>query len=214
MKNNLTKSGFSIIELIASILISSVILIGFYGITSDALLVLQTKKESVYISNQLFSLKLFIQNRILGSKVIQFSQHSVDFFELDHIAMEGQFYNGFAELDDNQTSKSQIKTKCSNYLPAYGIYILFSQSAYEIESINIDKIILKDKTTPKKFSENYTICKKSKFEFDGLRLKYDSQIILENIKNLSFSQNGNMINLDFCADFEGSSICRNWDFVI
>lgn len=214
MKNNLTKSGFSLFELIASILISSVILMGFYKLTSDALLVLQTKKESVQISNELFSLKLFIQNHLFGARFVSVLENSIDFFELDHLANESQIYSGFAHLDDNETSKIKLKTKCVNYLPKYVIYALFENSYYEIESVNSDEIIFADKVVAKKFSENYTICKTSKIYLDGTNLKYDGETIMSNIKNINISKNSNLINIDFCADFDGVLICRNWDFVI
>ena len=214
MKNNLTKKGFSLVELIASILISSVILIGFYKLTSDALLVLQTKKESVKISNELFSLKLFIQNRLFGARFLNVSQNSIDFLELDHLASESQIYSGFAELDNNETTKIKIKTKCVNYLPQYPIYAVFENSYYEVESVNSNEIVFAEKAVEKKFSENYTICKNSKIYFDGSSLKYDGTTLLANIKNINISHNSNLINIDFCADFDGVSICRNWDFVI
>lgn len=208
------KKAIGLFELIVSLVIFGVILYTLYVLMSSSVVVFDTKKKSNQINQELLSTKLAIQNRVLNGRNFTLFGNKIDFFELEHQALELDIYSGFAELDHNLTSKSQIKTTIFSYTANYPLFIGFDESVYEIESINPNLIILKDKINSKKFSENYFLYKNSKLSCQSNKLFEGDSILLENVESCKFDLREGLLLIDICVLVDDEKVCRKWEFMI
>lgn len=208
------KKSFALIELIVAMVVASVIAVALFGINSSAIDIFGTKKISNLINQEFLTCKLALQNRLVNAKVITISNQKIDFYELDHYALEQNIVSGFAELDSNLTTKTQLKTKCLTYLPTYDVCVGFEDACYDVEAIESDMIIFKDKTSPKKMSENYFLYMTSSIYCEGDSLKYSGDMLLDGLSKCLISKQNDLISFDLCKQFGDKNICKTLQVLI
>lgn len=207
------KRGFTLLELVVALVIFGVISTIAYSIFSQTFSTYLIKQETNILYEELLSTKLSLQNRFFEGRDFVVTGNSISFYELEHSAFEDQVYSGFAQLDDNATTKSQVKTIISPYSPI-DLYIGFNTTIYPIESIEEDKIILKDKTTPKVFSENYYLYTKTNIVFEHGSIFVNGSLLVENITSSVFELHGNILQWNVCAKSSDKTLCKKMEFAL
>lgn len=191
-----------------AILIGSVISIAMFEINSGAFEIYESKKLSNDVNQEFLSTKLLLQNRLINSKIISIDSQKVEFYELDHYAIEQKIVSGFAELDSNMTSKKRLKTECLPYLPAYNICVGFEDGCYDVASVESDLITFDDKISPKKMSENYFFYTKASISCGSDSLKYLDEVLLDKLSSCKISKKSNILEFELCKNFDDKKICK------
>lgn len=206
----------SLVELIGALMIFGVVFIAMSSIFSKLGSYTASLKNSNTIYAEFLSAYMSLQNRLLGAKNLAIQDSIIVFYELEHRLMtqETNFYSGFANLDDNVTNKTQIATQNLAFSMDEPLFIGFNENLYAIESIENNKIVLKDQLASKTFSENYFLYKYTQLKCKDSYLYLNNSVLLSELSDCSLVLEGTKIRANWCKYASNDQkICKTFEMI-